>query len=66
MKTFHPHAPNIKHAQDDKNTCCFSSLVSSQFDARELVSGQAILLCIKHLCHVYQRVIKIELTFQMI
>ena len=44
MTEFHPPAPEIKYFQDDKNTCCFSSLESYLFASRGYLSEQAILL----------------------
>ena len=35
ITNFHPYAPAIKYVQHDNNDCCFSSLESDIFDARE-------------------------------
>ena len=42
LTDFYPYAPEIKYVQHDKNNCCFSSLASDLYDAREHVAEQAI------------------------
>ena len=41
MTEFNPHTPEIKCAQDDENTFCFSSLTLALFYSSEYVAEQA-------------------------
>ena len=38
MYDLHPHAPEIKYFQYEKNTCCLSSMSSTLFAANEDVA----------------------------